>query len=290
MSTVSQSHSVSISVGVYRLLLAAYPKKFREHYEAQMVQVFRDSFRDAYQRGGASGAIDLWLHTFADLFVSALIERVAERSQYMFSPRIIFWGGLAGVFGGLLWCTVLFSMVDGWVTVPAALLLTLAGLAALHARQGSQAGRLSWTGFMLGVVGTAMVLWFFVWDVIPGHPGNPGRDPGAALQFADFALGMGLLGIGHILIGLRMLQTGIPSRFTTTLTIALGALHAGFGTCFWLLYLLMAKGVNAWNPMSAPVNGVLFFSFAMGILWLVLGAILAGQSSLQTSEHPAAPA
>src|SRR3546814_5235001 len=47
--------SLSVSVRVYRALLVAYPKAFREHYESQMVQVFRDSTREAYHHGGMSG-------------------------------------------------------------------------------------------------------------------------------------------------------------------------------------------------------------------------------------------
>ena len=68
-----------------------------------MVQVFRDSFKYAYHQSGMPGVIDLWLHTFVDLVFTALIERIMERSQYMFSPKVILWGGVASVFGGLFW-------------------------------------------------------------------------------------------------------------------------------------------------------------------------------------------
>ena len=103
MSNFSLANSLSVSVRIYRALLVAYPKKFREHYETQMVQVFRDSFREAYHLNGIPGVIDLWLHTFADLLVTALIERITERSRYMFSPKVVLWGGVAGVFCGLFW-------------------------------------------------------------------------------------------------------------------------------------------------------------------------------------------
>src|SRR5215510_879220 len=109
MNNFSQANSLSVSVRIYRALLVAYPKKFREYYETQMVQVFRDSLRDAYHQNGISGLIDLWLHTFADLLVTALMERISERSQYMFSPRIIMWGGVASAFGGLMWLSPLFT-------------------------------------------------------------------------------------------------------------------------------------------------------------------------------------
>jgi hypothetical protein len=125
MNNFPLANSLSVSVHVYRALLVAYPKKFREHYETQLVQVFRDSFRDAYHHNGMSGVIDLWLHTFADLLVTALIERISERMQYMFSPRMIFWGGLASAFGGIMWLSPVLTGKGAEITFPLALLLTL---------------------------------------------------------------------------------------------------------------------------------------------------------------------
>src|SRR5262249_44437398 len=81
MSPFSSANSLLVSVRLYRALLVAYPQTFRDHYESQMVQVFRDSFREAYQRHGMPGAIDLWLHTSADLVFTSLRERLLERSQ-----------------------------------------------------------------------------------------------------------------------------------------------------------------------------------------------------------------
>src|SRR5512138_351247 len=99
MNKLSLANTLSISVRIYRALLVAYPKKFREHYETQMVQVFRDSFRQAHHRHGMFGVIDLWLHTLADLVLTALIERISEGSQHMLSPKVILWGGVASAFG-----------------------------------------------------------------------------------------------------------------------------------------------------------------------------------------------
>src|SRR3990172_6900139 len=190
MNNSPLANSLSVSVRVYRALLVAYPKKFREHYEAQMVQIFRDSFRDEYHRNGMSGVIDLWLHTFVDLVLTALMERIMERSQYMFSPRIIAWGGIVSAFGGVMW---IFSGLGqgAEITFPLAMLLTLAGLAALHARQGKQAGALSWAGFVLGIFGTGLVLSFFVWSMISGNSLDPEPNSSSGLQLP---LGMSILG------------------------------------------------------------------------------------------------
>jgi hypothetical protein len=69
MNTLPLANWLSISVRIYGALLVAYPKKFREHYETQMVQVFRDSVWEAYHHNGMPGMVDLWLHTFADLLI-----------------------------------------------------------------------------------------------------------------------------------------------------------------------------------------------------------------------------
>src|SRR6187399_359943 len=117
MNNSPLANSLSVSVRIYRAMLVAYPKTFRDNYQTHMVQVFRDSLRYEYHRNGISGVIGLWLHTCTDLLVTALMERIAERSQYMFSPKVILWGGLASVFGGLFW------MLAGLSNSPAALVL-----------------------------------------------------------------------------------------------------------------------------------------------------------------------
>jgi hypothetical protein len=53
----------SVSVRIYRALLVAYPKTFRENYVTHMVWVFRDLLRDEYYRNRTSGVIDLWFRS-----------------------------------------------------------------------------------------------------------------------------------------------------------------------------------------------------------------------------------
>lgn len=89
MNTFSLANSLLVSVRVYHALLVAYPRKFRDNYETQMMQVFRDSLRDAYHRNGTSGVIDLWLHTCADLLVTAFIERITEVIVYFITLMLI---------------------------------------------------------------------------------------------------------------------------------------------------------------------------------------------------------
>ncbi len=61
----------------YQLLLAAYPSAFRHHYGQPMAQVFRDCCRDAYQQGGSTKVIALWLFSLYDLAANALGEHMA---------------------------------------------------------------------------------------------------------------------------------------------------------------------------------------------------------------------
>ena len=65
---------IALSARVYRLLLAAYPRRFRREYGREMALAFRDCCRDAYRRGGSFALLRLWLRTLPDLAASALGE------------------------------------------------------------------------------------------------------------------------------------------------------------------------------------------------------------------------
>ena len=66
---------IALSARVYRLLLAAYPKRFRQEYGREMALAFRDCCRDAHRQGGSLALLRLWPRTLRDLAVSALGER-----------------------------------------------------------------------------------------------------------------------------------------------------------------------------------------------------------------------
>jgi hypothetical protein len=263
MTSFFLEKTLSVSVRVYRTLLAAYPKKFREHYETQMVQVFRNSVKDAYQHG-ISDLIDLWLHTCTDLLVTALIERLEERSQYMFSQRIVFGGGLVSAFGGLMWFVSLLAWESGYteLLLSVALLLTVGGVAALHTRQGKQAGVLGWLGFVLGILGTIL-----------------------ALSGLLGILGYNLLGLGYILIGFRAWQTRDLPRWRL-MPLALGIMLIGFVFSARLEQQISISGIDPWNPLTVPAIALVFLSFSIGILWMVLGGILAKNPGRQNSNQP----
>lgn len=63
---------VEYSVSLYRLLLCAYPAAFRHEYGDAMVQLFRDTARDAYRRRGLLGLLAVWLRTLTDFTISVI--------------------------------------------------------------------------------------------------------------------------------------------------------------------------------------------------------------------------
>lgn len=115
----------SISERVYRVLLRAYPREFREMYGRQMIQVFRDLQREHERRGGVAGRMRFWIRTTKDLAATALIERRRTACLGSLVPLAILLG-------------LLITLVDdspGWddTGVSAAMVFTCAGLlGALH--------------------------------------------------------------------------------------------------------------------------------------------------------------
>jgi hypothetical protein len=63
-----------VSERVYRALLAAYPREFRDAYGSQMEQTFRDLCRDELRRGGMGGLVRVWARTGLDLATTAVAE------------------------------------------------------------------------------------------------------------------------------------------------------------------------------------------------------------------------
>ena len=295
MNSFSLANSLSVSVRLYRTLLVAYPKRFRDNYEIQMVQVFRDSFREAYRRHGTSGVIDLWLHTFADLLVTALIERVMERSQYMFSPKVILWGGVASVFGGLFW---LMSASGGAAGV-LALVLGLGGLAALYSRQAGQGGKLGLAGFALGIIGTVLVLAVLWWSStifsgptyaiihlrIERQPVLAGR---AVLMGS---LGLVTLGIGLALLGLASFRSKTLHRWQG-LPLGLGLLNTIQGiTIVLLAYEPLSQGRNFFDPWPPQGLTLIAAEFVLlGLGWMGLGITLATEADAKVAQPPPASA
>jgi hypothetical protein len=66
--------------GLYRLMVRAYPPRFRARYEREMVQAFSDELRATVLRGSAWGMMRFLMHMGKDLGLSASRERIREIS------------------------------------------------------------------------------------------------------------------------------------------------------------------------------------------------------------------
>ena len=74
MSASTTRCDTGFSYRLYRLLLRCYPASFRRAYAQEMARTFRDSYREAMQQRGRSGALRLWGIVLYDLGVSLFIE------------------------------------------------------------------------------------------------------------------------------------------------------------------------------------------------------------------------
>ncbi len=84
MNTQSLSpHSASRAEKLYRSLLLLYPASFRHAYEHEMLQTFRDCYRDTLQHEGVAGLAHLWNLVLRDLVVTACSENVQAISSFL---------------------------------------------------------------------------------------------------------------------------------------------------------------------------------------------------------------
>jgi hypothetical protein len=147
---------VRFSVGVYRLLLAAYPKAFRDEYGPHMVQVFQDLSIRAYRQNGSDGILRLWAITLFDLLKSVVEEHLQKETNMNKSTfiRISGWslilGAVAFAFLFLGWYLDenypllhwektygYVSYISGFMVAP---FLTAIGVLGLRSRYGSEIG------------------------------------------------------------------------------------------------------------------------------------------------------
>jgi hypothetical protein len=77
MSGRRPPRAVRASARVYRLLLYAYPSRFRRRYGVEMARLFRDCCRDAERERGAWGVLRLWPGALGDLVRTAALEWAA---------------------------------------------------------------------------------------------------------------------------------------------------------------------------------------------------------------------
>jgi hypothetical protein len=75
---------------IYRKLLLAYPRAFRQVYGAEMVQVFGDRLREVRERTGRHADARVWAGTLLDLFKSAPVQRMERTMSREAAIAIVF--------------------------------------------------------------------------------------------------------------------------------------------------------------------------------------------------------
>ena len=76
MSEYPRTKPRDLSERLYRALLRAYPRDFRDEFGDAMVEFHRDRLAHARREGGLAGAARVWAHVAADLLRNALPARV----------------------------------------------------------------------------------------------------------------------------------------------------------------------------------------------------------------------
>ena len=69
---------IVFSLRFYRQLLHLYPQAYREAYEMEMLRLFTNQCREAYQQHSSLGILLLWPRTLIDLAVTVVREHLSD--------------------------------------------------------------------------------------------------------------------------------------------------------------------------------------------------------------------
>ena len=86
--------SLSVNQRLYRTMLLAYPRAFRQVYGADMVQVFGDRLRGERERSGRRASLRVWFLTLLDLFKTAPLQRMEKKMTREAAFAVVFAVGL----------------------------------------------------------------------------------------------------------------------------------------------------------------------------------------------------
>ena len=86
--------SLAVSQRLYRTMLLAYPRAFRQVYGADMVQVFGDRLRGERERSGRRASLRVWFLTLLDLFKTAPLQRMEKKMTREAAFAVVFAVGL----------------------------------------------------------------------------------------------------------------------------------------------------------------------------------------------------
>ena len=179
----------------------------------------------------------------------------------MASSRIVRWGAIGFMLGGVIWVVLGLSPVVGYLqAIPGredvvlfvvAMLLTAVGLVGLHTLQKDSYGRLGRTGFYVALAAIAA----HILAAVLYLAGNP------AFQWLSFPVGiLGML-IGFVLYGIATMRARVlPRWYGLTLAVSmpvslgLGNLLAAYWSSLLFSLFFLVLGYALWSRRSTAAE------------------------------------
>lgn len=271
------SHSFTVSISVYHVLLVLYPPEFRKAYGDSMKQLFRDCCRRALKEAGAAGLLSLWCWTLYDVIKSAIEENI-QRGVSMTKHTFYQLSGWAMIVGPIIF------MVGAWANNrppyeaynfaslpidryagPAAIPLLVMGMLMMcfgiiglmlrYVRKMNLAGILLGMGILAGLASSVGIVGVGINDSSP--------------WWEIFILGMAVQYLALALFGFISLRYKLLPRWNGLPILGL-----------WLpILMLLSMGLFSWE-MNYPV---------VNWMWLLSVVMFAGLGHLLKSEVQSVP-
>jgi len=233
---------VDLSVRIYNRLLAAYPGRFRAEYGHHMAQVFRDTCRRDYRRGGLSGITSLWARTSLDL-IRTTVEEHIEKGLHMNHEKFVRWSGWALMGGAILFAAGLVIgnldpnrndpiggvgasyEIGAIVGLALGQVLFVIGLLGLRAGYAKRSGSLGGMALIVSVIGAGLSLAGILMMGVTE----------SELAWQAWAIGLVAMTLGLVIFGVVALRRKVFSRWNfapllagVTLLLPLSGLTGGW--------------------------------------------------------------
>jgi hypothetical protein len=226
----------------YALLLMLYPRDHRRAFGAQMLQTFKDQYRDEFVQRGKAG-FAFWFAVVSDEAKNSAKERIAALRARHILPYLLSIAAILLVASSFLWMRGYIL----YVKIPVALLL-LIGLVAKRFPRRTAAARQAavhvWARHGLRFGGVLGLLWVALnlADHLSAYD-SPLRDTAKLLDLGILFLGM------PILFGLAGCISSRKSGAVTDGMLA-GLLAAAIGAAIMILSLV-AIMILFWDTVRA---------------------------------------
>ena len=259
---------------LYRRLLRAYPRKYRQGFSEEMAQVFRELCREIYDQEGLAGFLELWLTTLFDLIKTAIEERSREGIE-MTKEKFVrlsgwalmlagatfvlgFWmGGGETSFDDPLGGPDAFYEYSQLVLIPSSMLLFTVGMLGLRSRYGAHVGSFGKVSLAAGAIGGSIGLVSAIGLYAAQGDG----------WWIAWMSGMMLMLVGLFLFGIVAIRERPLPRWNV-LPLFTGSI---------LLLFPIIGLITGSDELSTPVLAIIFFLIGAG--FVALGFVVQGDSA-----------